>query len=271
MQKQPDPQPVSKAVCHKLECLGDFLAAYPAGIRAGQYYYLELFAGPDFVSCKETGATVPGLSRRAVKVKPGFGGYILVKPGSLAETGQPAAGENPLTIRGNLIQNTTLRRIFDLIPRSSSIFCIIDPPGYRRLRWTTMKKLITSGTNWQGQRMDLLLLLPVEMAIVKNLNRPECAASLTRFFGTTSWKEINSGLTSGRISAPRARDMLADIYTSGLKSLGYRHVESLNPFKPGHAPLYYIVWASDGESRLKQIKTIWSKTRFLPGEMFHQQ
>jgi len=271
MQKQPDPQPVSKAVCHKLECLGDFLAVYSAGIKGGQYYYLELFAGQETYTCKETGVTVPGLSRRALKVKPGFGGYILVKPGNSPEPARAGAGDNPLTIRGNLIQSATLRRIFDRIPRSSSIFCVIDPPGYRRLRWTTMKKLITSGTNWQGQRMDLMLLLPVEMAIIKNLNRPECAASLTRFFGTTAWQETNSGLVSGRISTPKARDMLVEIYTSGLKSLGYRHVESLNPVKPGHAPLYYIIWASDGESRLKQIKNIWGKTRFLPGEMFHQQ
>lgn len=271
MQKQPDPQPVSKKVCHKLECLGDFLAVYSPGIKAGQYYYLEPFAGQEFYTCRETGVTVPGLSRRALMVKPGFGGYILVKPGNSPETARPAAGGNLITIQGNLIQNATLRRIFDRIPRSSSIFCIIDPPGYRRLRWTTMKKLITSGTNWQGQRMDLLLLLPMEMAIVKNLNRPECAASLTRFFGTTAWKEINSSLASGKISTPAARDMLVEIYTSGLKSLGYRHVESLNPVKTGRAPLYYIVWASDGESRLKQIKTTWSKTRFLPGEMFHQQ
>ncbi|MBN1369372.1 MAG: three-Cys-motif partner protein TcmP [Dehalococcoidaceae bacterium] len=271
MQKQPDPQPVSKAVCHKLECLGDFLAIYSTLIKAGRYYYLELFAGQEFYTCKETGVTVPGLSRRAVSVRPGFGGYILVKPANSPETAWPTAGDNLLTVRGNLIQNTTLRRIFDRIPRSSSIFCIIDPPGYRRLRWTTMKKLITSGTNWQGQRMDLLMLLPVEMAIVKNLNRPKCAASLTRFFGTTAWKEINNSLVSGRISAPKAREMLVEIYTSGLKSLGYRHVESLNPVKPNRTPLYYIIWASDSDSRLKQIKNIWSKTRFLPGEMFHQQ
>ena len=261
---------VSRTVCNKLDCLGDFLSGYVKNIRNRECCYLEFFAGPTEVICRQTGVSVPGLSRRAIGVQPSFDHYVLVEqPGGGEQKSLPASRDLSI-VRGNIILNQTLHQVFDIIPRSNSILAIIDPPGYRPLRWSTMKKLIGYGTDWQGYRMDLLLLLPVETALLNNLRRPECRPSITRFFGSSAWLAVYEGLENGRLDAGPAREMLVKIYCDNFKQTGYRYVESHNPFAAGHRSAYYIIWASDRESRLKNIRKIWASPRFLPGELFRQ-
>lgn len=268
MIKQPDPQPVSRAVCHKLECLEDFLKSYASGGAAYNYCYLELFARPGLYKCRESGTLVPDLSYRALRVNPGFGRYVLaLTEGELREE---FTGIDMLTVTGNILHDSTRRQIFDHIPRSSSILCIIEPPGYRRLRWSTVKKIITGGRNWQGQRMDMLMILPLENALFKNISRADCTASINRFFGTTDWQSISRDLAEGQISPLKARLEMINLYAENLKNQGYRHVEVFNPAKPGRIPPYFLIWSSDSDSRIKALKSIWQKPRFLPGELFHQ-
>ncbi len=269
MKQQPDPQPASRAVCHKLECIGEFLESYAKNINPAQYCYLELFARPFHYTCKETGVVIPNTSRRAFTLKPPFSHYILATRSQLYDSRFEKPEGKTSVINENIIYDCTLQRIFDSIPRSKSIFCIIDPPGYRCLRWTTVKKLITYGTNWQGHRMDMLLFLPVERALLKNITRPECKASITRFFGSSGWEDIRDEIIAGQTSSGKALSKLGHIYISGLKRMGYRHVDGFTTLKTNSKTLYFIIWASDRESRLKTIKSIWNKARFLPGEMFH--
>ncbi len=269
MKKQPDPQPASMPVCNKLECLGEFLEGYTKNIQAEQHCYLELFARPQGVICKKTGAFIPSPAWRAIDLKAKFSRYIVALHKTVADYDFSDLSKKALVFKENIIHDHTLHRIFDSIPRSQSILCIADPPGYRCMRWTTMKKIINCSKDWQGHRMDMLLLLPVEAALIKNITRPECRRSITRFFGSNAWETVRDEIISGQTPGYRAPNKLAQIYITNLKNMGYRYVEGLNPARPRHTSLYYIVWASDRQNRLKTIKNIWSKPRFLPGEMFH--
>lgn len=187
MIKQPDPRLVSKVYCHKLECLEDFLKSFASGGSAQGYCYLELFAKPGEYRCKESGAIVKDLSHRALRIKPGFGRYVFAVPS--ADHPAEFSGIDALVISGNILYDSTRRQIFDQIPRSSDILCIIDPSGYSRLRWSTMKKIITGGTNWQGYRMDMLFIFPLENALFKNISRLNCRYSLTVFLAPMDGRE----------------------------------------------------------------------------------
>lgn len=268
MTRKPDPRLVSKTVCHKLECLEDFLKGFASSGATRNYCYLEIFARPGKFICHESGAQISSLSSRASDIKPGFGRMVMAAQNE--EALENFSNINGLIVSGNILHDSVQRKIFDQIPRSSNILCVIDPPGYRRLRWSTMKKMISGSTNWQGQRMDALLILPLENALFKNMGRVECASSINRFFGTNEWQNTAGELAAGRISPLKARLEMVNLYAENLKSQGYRHVEVFNPAKPGRMSAYFIIWTSDTSSRIKQIKNIWQKTRFLPGEMFHQ-
>lgn len=270
MKTQATPQPVSRTICYKLECIGDFLASYVSSISSSRYCYLELFSRPGDLRCRDTGAMIHSSTSRVLGLKPAFGQYILVARDHSSRA-CVVPGSNTLVVANNLIYNKTLQHIVDAIPRSHSIFALIDAPGYRDFRWSTIKKLTGYGTDWQGYRMDMLLVLPVGTALYNNLARPECTGSITRFFGSGAWKDFFNEMEAGALPANVISDKLVAFYTANLKKLGYHFVEHFRPAKFSGSPGYYVVWASDRDSRLKLIKYIWNKTRFIPGEFFHSQ
>jgi three-Cys-motif partner protein len=172
-------------------------------------------------------------------------------------------------ISGNCISETVMRRLFDLIPRSASSLALLDPPGYSRLRWTTIKKLAAHGTDWQGHKTDLLITLPLEMALIRNLLRPECEASITRLFGNLEWLEIKQAKMDQRIGTDEVRTKLVELFMSGLKSLGYKHVFDAKPLTASPHPFYHVILASDTGATSGLLKEVWSKPRYLPCELFH--
>jgi len=172
-------------------------------------------------------------------------------------------------ITGNCINENVLRQLFDLVPRSISSFALIDPPGYRRLRWSTIKKLATHSKDWRGHKIELLIIFPLEMALLRNLTRPECQASITRFYGNSKWEEIKQKRLEGKIRLSKARQRLVELYKDGLKALGYRHVADFKPNYLSKPPLYHVISASDSEGRAKLLAEAWGKERYLPCELLY--
>lgn len=177
---------------------------------------------------------------------------------------------NNTIITGNLISDKIMRQAFDLIPRSSCSFALVDPPGYRRLRWSTIRKLAIHGSDWRGHKMNMLIILPLEMALLRNLARPECEASINRLFGNQKWQEIKEQKLSGKIETNEVRKKLINLFKAGLKSLGYRYVEDFKPARFTNPPYYYIIWASDRASRAKELADAWGKERYLQCELLYQ-
>lgn len=262
---------ISKWLCHKLECFADYVELLDSGCC-----YLELFAGCGSCVCKGTNCQVDGSELRALKAKGRFARHIFVVRDSadaenLERLVAPLDNANTATIiRGNCISEDVMRRAFDLIPRSSCSFALVDPPGYSRLRWSTIKKLAAHGKDWTGHKMELLIIFPLEMALLRNLTRPECEASINRLYGNRDWQQVRQGELDGKIGRDEARKKLVQLFKAGLKGLGYRYVEDLRPARFSNPPYYHIIWASDRASRLKQLTDVWGKPRYLPCELLYQ-
>jgi three-Cys-motif partner protein len=268
------PRPIGRWECHKLECFADFIEDYSSSLSAADRYYIDPYAGCGSCRSKDIYCLVDDSQPRVLKTK--FTRYIFI-------ASEPPDAENlkRLTalgdtankveiITGSCLSEKVIRQLFDLIPRSASSFALIDPPGYRRLRWSLVKKLASHGSDWQGHKTELLIVFPLEMALLRNLNRPECEASITRLYGNQEWHQIRQDWQEGKIDTTEVRKRLVTLYKTGLKNLGYRYVASLEPAQSPHPPVYLLIWASDEANRIKMVADAWNRPRYLPGEMFYR-
>ena len=117
--------------------------------------------------------------------------------------------------------------------------------------------------------MDLLIVFPLEMALMRNLMRPECEKSITAFYGNQEWEEIKRQKLAKKLKPEEIKNRLVKIFKNGLVNLGYRFVEDYKPASPTHDPYYHLIYASDKASRLKNIKEAWGKVRFLRCELLY--
>ncbi len=267
------PRQIRRWTCHKLECFTDYIDAYSRSL-ADKYYYLELYAGCGQCLCSGTDCCIDGSSLRALKTK--FARYIFVvrdhgDAESLKEIAAASDGNNIEIINGNCNNVRITRQVFDLIPRSASSLAFIDPPGYRMLRWKTIKRLAAHGADWKGNKIDLLIVFPLEMALLRNLMRPECQASITRLYGSQQWEEIKQEKLNGKIGLDEVRHRLVGLFKARLSGLGYKYVEDFRPSGFSRSPFYHLIWASDRDSGIKMLKDAWGKPRYLPCELFHDE
>jgi three-Cys-motif partner protein len=268
-------KPIRKWACHKLECFADYIEAYTAALGNGHYCYLELYASGGKCLCRGTDCVIEDSALRALATKRKFDNYIFVSRDpqdaeSLKQLTAPGDA-NVKIITGNCVNEKVLRQAFDLIPRSASGFALIDPPGYRQLRWSTIRKLATHGKDWKGHKIELLILFPLEMALLRNLTRSDCQLSITRLYGNRDWQEISLKRQAGRLSAEKVRTQLVRLFKAGLKELGYKYVEDFTPASPSLHPLYHVISANDSGHRIKMISEAWGKERYLPCELLYNK
>jgi len=269
------PKQIRKWTCHKLECFADYIEAYTRTLGNDKCCYLELYAGCGNCICKGTDCIIGDSALRALETKAKFAKYIFVvadqqNARNLERLVTPHNTVNIVEIlTGNCINEKVIQQVFDLIPRSASSLVLIDPPGYRKLRWSTIRKLAAHGKDWKGHKMELLIIFPLEMALLRNLTRPECQASITRLYGNHKWQEIKQNRLEGKIGLGKARQRLVGLYKAGLKALGYRHVTDFKPSRFNKPPVYHIILASDSDSRAKIMEDAWGKERYLPCELLY--
>jgi three-Cys-motif partner protein len=270
------PRRIRKRSCHKLECFADYIAAYASIVDSTKYCYLELYAGCGSCICNGTDCCIDDSELRALKTKTKFAKYIfMVRDHQDAENLKrlvaPFNTDNTIeVITGNCIGDKAIRQIFDLIPRSASIFAFIDPPGYRRMRWSTIKKLAAHGSDWKGNKMELLIVFPLEMALLRNLTRSECEVSITRFYGNRKWHEIKQAKLAGGLEPSDVRHQLVELFKAGLKGLGYKYVASFAPAQFTNPPVYHLILAGDNNTGVKILKDAWGKPRYLPCELLYK-
>ncbi len=266
------PDRIKRWSCHKLECFADYIDACARSFAGGRCYYLEPYASYARYICEGTDCCIDGASLRALNS--GFSRYVFIAGDSRdAESLEQMASarDDVDVVAGNFNNIRLLRQVLDLVPRSASSLAFIDPPGYRRLHWTTIKRLAAHGTDWKGNRMELLIVLPLEMALLRNLTRPECRASITRFFGNREWQEIRQQRLEGRIEPDDVRQKLVELFKKGLRALGYRHVDDFKPVQSSRQPFYHLILASDRAGAGKMLRDAWGKPRYLPCELLYSR
>lgn len=267
------PKPIRKWTCHKLECFTDYIEAYAKSLR-NSFCYLELYAGCGSCICKGTDCCIEDSELRALKTKTRFAKYIFVVRNrqngeNLKRLTVSYNTDNIEVIIGDCNNEKVIRQLFDLIPRSASSFALIDPSGYRRMQWSTLEQLASHGADWKGNKMELLIIFPLEMALLRNLMRPECQASITRLYGNQQWEEIKQEKLSGKIELDEIRHRLVELFKAGLRGLGYHYVDDFKPTYLSSQPFYHLILASDSDIGAKILKDTWSKQRYLPCELFH--
>lgn len=270
------PRQIRKWTCHKLECLSDYIAAYAKRLGKTNCCYLELYAGCGSCVCKGTDCRIDDSELRALKAKPKFAKYIFVvrnrqNAENLKRLTAPYNTDNIEVIIGDCNNEKVIRQLFDLIPRSASSFALIDPIGYRKVHWSTIKQLASHGADWKGNKIDLLIFFPLEMALLRNLTRPECQASITRLYGNQQWEEIKQDKLSGKIELDEVRTRLVELFKAGLRGLGYNYVEDFKPTWLSRQPFYHLILASDSDTGAKILKDAWGKSRYLRCELFHDE
>jgi len=268
------PRQIRKWTCHKLECFADYIEAYAKTLGNTNCCYLELYAGCGSCICKGIDCRIEDSELRALKTKPKFGKYIFIvrnhqNAENLKRLTAPLDTGNIEIVTGNCISEKVIRQLFDLIPRSASSFALIDPPGYKRMRWSTIKKLAAHGSDWRGHKMELLIMFPLEMALLRNLLRSECQASITRLYGNQQWQEIKQDKLNGKIELDEVRHRLVELFKAGLRGLGYKHVDDFKPARFYRQPFYHLILASDSDTGAKILKDAWSKPRYLPCELLY--
>jgi three-Cys-motif partner protein len=272
MNQPSQPRKIRNWICHKLECFADYIEAYTSMMGKNQCYYLELYAGCGNCVCVGTDCVIEDSALRALKAKTKFDRCIFI----VGDAGDAkslkkltASYDSANIISGNPVSDKVLRQVFDIIPRSASSLALIDPQGYRKLRWSTIKKLATHSKDWRGHKIELLIIFPLEMALLRNLNRPDCRASITRLYGNKKWEEVREKRLEGKIRLNKARKQLVELYKDGLKDLGYRHVTDFKPNYLSKPPLYHVISASDSEGRARMLAEAWGKERYLPCELLY--
>ncbi len=269
------PATLRKWECHKLESFAEFIDSYSATTRKAAFSYLELFTGRGSTLCNGADCYLEGTAIRALKSKAKFFRYGFLTPSrenaselrKQIEQFENAAKAEVLT--GNPAKEKTLVHLLDNVPRSALALVYVDPHGYRRLEYSTLEKLAKFGKNWQNQKVDLLIIFPLEMALLRHLTQPECAESLTRFYGNHSWEDIRRQIQMRKANREDIKYKLVELYKDGLHNLGYRYVEDFKPASPTHEPYYQVIYAGDSQSRKAALKEAWGRPRFLRCELLY--
>ncbi|MDD4873485.1 MAG: three-Cys-motif partner protein TcmP [Dehalococcoidales bacterium] len=262
------PRQISKWLCHKLLCFSDYINNYTQ--NNGSRCYIELFAGRGLYYCKKTDCSIDGTEIIALKDTFSRCIYIVNSPEEAKALNQITKQYEKINhvINGNCINDKVIREAFNLIPRSEAGFALVDPPGYKRLRWSVIKNLALHGLDWRGHKMDLLIIFPLEMALLRNLTRTDCETSINRLYGNTEWQHIRQELMDNSIEHDKAGKDLIALFKDGLKKLGYRYIDDTQPARFSNPPNYHIIWASDTSNKSKVINNVWNKPRYLPCELF---
>lgn len=274
--KSKAPRQIRKWTCHKLEAFSDYLKAYAPVTRKADYCYIELYAGRGNGTCNGTDCYIEGSELRALASKCRFARYIFVAKSQadadrLRQVIAPHAPEDKVAIvKGNCNSKKVIRQVLDSIPRSASSFAFINPSGYQKVHWSTIELLASRSLSWQREKMELLIMFPLEMALFRNLMRPQCQASITRFYGSQRWDEIRLLKQAGNTDMDGLKLRLVELFKEGLKGLGYKYVEDFKPASPSRQPYYHLISASDSGTRVKMLKNAWGKPRYLRCELLYK-
>lgn len=266
---KPIPTPIGIWTARKLEYLQSYLQGYArASKRAGETYYLDLFAGCGDCIIRKTRWAVEGSPWRAVKVQPPFTKLFFIEKDPrlakyLCDSLKRKSVQNAEVFIGDC-NGPILDEVLGRVPREKPSFAFLDPSGLQ-LHWNTVVKLASHRIG--PRKMELLIVYPYDMAIKRVLGSRKAENALTTFYGGSEWQQEAQESKECGESPKKRRERFVELYKRKLQELGYKHVDDYGPMGVGRRYYYNVIFASDHPVGAKIMRDVWSKLRKVPGEL----
>jgi three-Cys-motif partner protein len=239
----------------KLSIFGDYLRKFAGASRkAPDRFYIDGFAGGGKGIDPTTGEEYDGSAALALSVEPPFTRVILVEKdtGRAGQLGELAARHGGVQVYPGDV-NVEIPKVLATLNPKAPTFAFLDPEG-TQLQWTTLEALAAHKRGRGRFKVELLVLFPLQMAVLRLLNFKTGkiplahARRLDSMLGAeTPWREIVAMRVRGDISTPEETEhAFLDAYARGLhRRLGYEYVLHCAVASERGRPLYYLVFASD--------------------------
>jgi three-Cys-motif partner protein len=232
---------------------GGFL---PATLRAGQRFYIDLFAGAGQNRVSETGQVIDGSPLIAIKAgPPTFTHLHRVESNSRnvasLESHRRDYPSRQISIwSGNA--NARINDILSVLPNRYPVFAFLDPRG-AELDWHTVVRLAEHKPRSE-KKIELFILFAYNQGLVRLMphdpERMTNAMVLDRVMpDPVGWRRVYQRRIARAATPAELRRTMLDEYVRGLISLGYAFVPKprLISTPDGH-PLYFMIFASDHEA-----------------------
>lgn len=212
--------------------------------------------GEECKACKR-GENVYGSALITLSAKGSFDGYILIElDAKNFEELKINVGSKAVQGRQGKIffakedANQFLQNIVSKIPNNACCLVFLDPEG-PELLWKTIEALS------KIKRVDMFILYPYDMSLVRLTTNAELRKRLDQFYGTDRWFEIwKSGAT-----ASDRRKKLLDFYVENLHKLGFEHVvdKPISTRLREGKMLYNLIYTSHNKTGAKIMTDIFNK------------
>jgi three-Cys-motif partner protein len=201
----------------KLDFLEDYIPAFVNATRkAGARYYVDGFAGPgrNLIDGKERNGS-PLIALNAPEACTRY--FFIERKKALFEQLAAHVQEHPRAKRVflrrgdfNQLVGTVLPLIHDLAP----CLFFLDPEGLE-LDFATVERIS------RRTKADLFVLIS-GIGVVRNIQQPQSATTLTRFFGDDSWSPLHEQFKTGQLPVgTKAFEAFTDLYIAKLQGVGF--------------------------------------------------
>jgi three-Cys-motif partner protein len=239
----------------KLSICADYFQQFTrASQTARDRIYIDGFASSGKGFDPRTGETYTGSAPLSLGVDPPFTACHLIEmdEGRVSALREMTA-RHPQAHVHHGDANVEIPRILATLNPKAPTLAFLDPEG-TQLHWDTVKALADHKRGRGRYKVELLILFPLQMTVLRLLNFKTGkiplanARRLDAMLGAeTPWREIVSMRLTGEITTPEETKLaFLDAYADGLhRRLGYEHVLHREVASETARPLYFLVFASD--------------------------
>jgi three-Cys-motif partner protein len=254
-------KPVGVWSLEKLAMLALYFHAFTTACKSvGGGFYYDGFAGPGL--CRVRNARpLPyaawGSPLLALRTEPRFERCLFTEilPRNTSALRKRAAsfGERARIIEGD-VNESAARIVGDEVPRGAPAFCLLDQQG-GELHWRTVEEI--AAIHGRRRKPELMILFPLRMALLRMLSvdqdpLPQYVERWDRTFGHHRWADVYAAKRAGTLTPHEAQARYLNMYTQGLRDIGYRYVRPRAVTAPRSVALgqprqemYHLVFATD--------------------------
>jgi three-Cys-motif partner protein len=263
----------------KLSICADYFQRFTqASQSARDRIYIDGFAASGMGIDHRTRKEYPGSARLSLEVDPPFTEcYFVERDEARAAHLQELVESYPHARVRPGDANVEIPKILAGINPKAPMLAFLDPQG-TELHWSTVKALADHKRNRGRYKVELLILFPLQMAVLRLLNfktgvvKPKHQILLDDMLGAeTPWREIVSKRMTGEITTPEETEMaFLDAYSEGLqRRLDYEYVLHRQVASDNGRPLYYLVFASDSDVGEKIMRSEFGASHTEQAQLFN--